>query len=202
MAEHQRKWQKTKKRDGIQLLLIDLWQKQLEINGLFWRWRLNRCSVLVTVWQRQYYCLWGCKSRATKSENRSWLLLGPKLLGGWSEGKLCLLSLEKKIFWCDLVDDFQNDDGDDQGKLYQARVEQQGKGRQDMSKQAANILNNITGGKQGSCQVELLQLKGNKCGRCYHERQLNKRLCVSSKDTWTYFNRRIWGFLWKPESWD
>lgn len=56
--------------------------------------------------------------------------------------------------------------GVDQGKLYQA--EQQGKGRRDMPKEAANILNNTVGKKQASCQAELLQLKGNKCERCYH----------------------------------
>lgn len=158
--------------------------------GLFWRWRLNKCCVLVTVWQREYYCPRGCKRRATKSENTYWLLLGTKLLGGWNEGKLCLLSLEKKIFWCDLVDDFQSHGGSDQDNLYQARVEQQGKGRLGMLKQAANILNNTAGRKQGSCQVELLQLKGNKCGRCYHERQQKQSLHISSKDTWTYFKRR------------
>lgn len=62
-----------------------------------------------------------------------------------------------------------------------------GKGRQGTPKQAANILNYTTGRKQGSSQVELLQLKGNKCGRCSHERQLKQRLYMSSKDTWTYF---------------
>lgn len=131
-----------------------------------------------------------CKRRATKNENRSWLLLGPKLLGRWSEGKLCLFSLEKKILWCDLVDDFQNHDRGDQGKFYQARMEQQGKGRWGMPKQAANILNNTTGRKQISCQVELLQLKGNRCGRCSHEKQLKQRLYMSSKAIWSYFKRR------------
>lgn len=56
-----------------------------------------------------------------------------------------------------------------------------------MPKQAANILKYTTERTQGSCQVELLQLKGNKCGRCSHERQLKQRLYMRSKDTWTYF---------------
>lgn len=51
-----------------------------------------------------------------------------------------------------------------------------------MPKQAANILD-TTGRKQGNCQVELLQFKGNKCGRCHHERLLKQRLYMSSKET-------------------
>lgn len=50
--------------------------------------------------------------------------------------------------------------GGDQGNLYQARVEEQREGREGMSKQAANISTKTTGSKQGSCQAELLQLKG------------------------------------------
>lgn len=69
---------------------------------------------------------------------------------------------KRKYFDVNLVDDFQSHGGPDQGNLYHARVEQQGKGRLGMPKQAANILNNTAGRKQGSCQVELLQLKSNK----------------------------------------
>lgn len=61
--------------------------------------------------------------------------------------------------------DFQIIKGGDQGKLYQARLEEQGmEGSEAMSKQAANISNKTSGTKQGSCQAELLQLKGNKHG--------------------------------------
>jgi len=60
--------------------------------------------------------------------------------------------------------------GGDQGNLYQARVGEKGEGRERMSKHAANISNQTTGSKQGSCQAELLQLQGNK-----HVEQVTRR---------------------------
>lgn len=50
----------------------------------------------------------------------------------------------------------------DQVTSTQAEWRNGGKGRERMLNQTANISNKTTGSKQGTCQAELLQLKGNK----------------------------------------
>lgn len=95
--------------------------------------------------------------------------------------------------------------GGDQGNLYQVRVEEQGEGREGMSKQAANFFQikqlgvNREVVSQNSFSWKVINMWNKLPGEAAETKavhELKRHLDLFQE------KRGIRGFLWKPECWD